>query len=294
MKTVLTVDLPNGETIGYRKHGVGKNTLVLVHGNMTSSKHWDVLMESLSEDDYTIYAIDLRGFGKSSYNTPIDSLGDFSDDLKMFVDKLDLKNFVLAGWSTGGGVAMHFSAQHQSYVQKLILLESVGVKGFTLYKKSIFGKNKLDARVTTKEELASQVKPIQKAQQKGRKWFMKFIWNSTIYVNNKPSKERYEEYLEDMMTQRNILDVNWALLTFNITDESNGLTQGNGLVNKINIPTLVIQGTDDKVVKPGISQETAAAIGDNAKLIMLDNCGHSPLIDRLDKLVGLFDDFVLE
>ena len=37
---------------------------------MTSSKHWDVLIEAL-DAKYTIYAIDLRGFGGSSYHHPI-------------------------------------------------------------------------------------------------------------------------------------------------------------------------------------------------------------------------------
>ncbi|WP_350343596.1 alpha/beta hydrolase [Proteinivorax tanatarense] len=293
LNIVHEVSLPNGETMGYRKHGNGNNVLILVHGNMTSSKHWDVLMESLAEDKYTIYAIDLRGFGQSSYNTPIESLADFSHDLKLFCDELHLYNFTLAGWSTGGGVAMHFTAQNRNYVSRLILLESVGIKGFTLYKKNILGKDNLNQRITTKEDLAKQVKLIQNAQKKGRKWFMRFLWNSSIYVNKKPSKERYQEYLDDMLTQRNILDVNWALLTFNISHESNGISKGSGLVEKINVPTLIIQGTDDKVIKPEESKQTTDTIGENARLVMLDNCGHSPLIDRLDKVIELLDDFIL-
>ena len=60
-----TVELPNGETITYRER-VGDGQLVLlIHGNMTSSKHWDLLMESL-DAQFHIIALDLRGFGGSS------------------------------------------------------------------------------------------------------------------------------------------------------------------------------------------------------------------------------------
>ncbi len=41
------VDLPNGEQIAYREREGGEQTVILVHGNMTSSKHWDVLMDSM-------------------------------------------------------------------------------------------------------------------------------------------------------------------------------------------------------------------------------------------------------
>ena len=76
------IQLANGETMAYRMRLGGGHPLVLVHGNMTSSKHWDILMDALDEK-YTIYAIDLRGFGESSYHKPITAIKDFSDDVKL-------------------------------------------------------------------------------------------------------------------------------------------------------------------------------------------------------------------
>jgi pimeloyl-ACP methyl ester carboxylesterase len=97
------VTLGNNETIAYRERSGGKQTIILVHGNMTSSKHWDVLMDAL-DSKYTVYALDLRGFGESSYTKRITHIKDFSDDLKGFVDALGLRDFHLIGWSTGGAV----------------------------------------------------------------------------------------------------------------------------------------------------------------------------------------------
>lgn len=52
-----TVALENGEIIAYRhRPGTGDKTIVLIHGNMTSSLHWDMVMEALDEK-YTIYVM---------------------------------------------------------------------------------------------------------------------------------------------------------------------------------------------------------------------------------------------
>lgn len=89
-----SVDLPNGETIGYREREGGTVPLLLLHGNQTSSKHWDVLLEAM-DSQYKLYAMDLRGFGTSSYETPIDSLADFAADVEAFVAELGLESFHL-------------------------------------------------------------------------------------------------------------------------------------------------------------------------------------------------------
>ncbi|MGM0437268.1 MAG: alpha/beta fold hydrolase [Bacillota bacterium] len=286
--TLDSVNLPNGEKLGYRKKDGGENLLILLHGNMTSSKHWDILMKSMPEK-FTIYAPDLRGFGISSYNQEINSLHDFSEDLKLFCDKLDLKGFNLMGWSTGGGVAMDFAADNSKYVKKLILMESVGTKGYPIFKKDENGKPIPGELLSTKKEIASdpvQVLPVLNAYENKDKETMKMIWNNTIYTDNQPDPEKYDEYLEDMFTQRNLVDVDYALAHFNISNEHNGLEEGNGKAEKIKAPTLVLYGENDKVVTEQMAKDIESDIGENAKLKYLQNCGHSPLIDDLDQLLN--------
>lgn len=120
LEVLHKVMLANGETITYRKREGGEEQIVLVHGNMTSSKHWDLLMEAM-DARFTIYALDMRGFGGSTYLNRITSIKDFSDDLKLWLDELGLKGFTLVGWSTGGNVAMQFCADYPSYCHKLVL-----------------------------------------------------------------------------------------------------------------------------------------------------------------------------
>ncbi|WP_055665593.1 alpha/beta fold hydrolase [Desnuesiella massiliensis] len=288
------VTLSNGETIGYREIGNGNKILVLVHGNMTSSKHFEILMEELKED-YKIYAMDLRGFGLSSYNARINSLKDFSEDLKEWVDILGLKRFSLAGWSTGGGVIMQFAADHQEYVEKLVLIESVGIKGYPMFIKDENGQPILTQQIKTREEIAAdpiQVVPVLDAYASKNKEYMKMLWNMVIYTHNKPSEELYDEYVDDMFTQRNLVDVDYALVVFNISEEHNGVVEGNSLVNKIEVPTLVLQGDRDYVVPRYMGEGIAEGIGENAKLVIIENCGHSPLVDAMPVLVKEIKEFI--
>lgn len=295
-KNVLlkSVKIHNGETLGYRECGSGDKTLLLVHGNMTSSKHWDVLIDKLP-DDIKIYAVDMRGFGISTYNTPINSLKDFSEDIKDFVDILGLKKFAMAGWSTGGGVAMQFAADYPEYVTHLITVESVGIKGYPMFRKDEKGHPILTELLSTKEEIAKdeiQVVPVLKAYASKDKEYMRSLWNSVIYTQNQPSSEKYNEYLADMMTQRNLVDVDYALVNFNMSHNHNGVVPGTGEVDKITAPTLVIEGNKDIVVPMYMAEDIKNGIGDNAELIIFENSGHSPLIDSIDKLTESIVDFI--
>lgn len=284
-----SIVLPNGEIMGYRKVGEGEKVLILVHGNMSSSQHWDTVMESMPQD-FTTYAIDMRGFGISTYNTPVNSLRDFSEDLKLFADILKLKKFSLAGWSTGGGVIMYFAIDYPEYVDKLILVESVGIKGYPMFRKDEKGHPILGEFLKTKEEIANdpvQVIPILNAYRDKNRDFLRIVWDSAIYTFNKPSEERYEKYLDAMLQQRNLVDIDYSLVHFNISDEHNGVVQGTGEVHKIKAPTLVIQGKNDLVVPMEMGVGIAEGIGENARLELLDNGGHAPMTDDLDRFMNL-------
>ncbi|MFW5873399.1 MAG: alpha/beta fold hydrolase [Bacillota bacterium] len=288
------IKVKTGEEIAYRERTGSGEKLVLIHGNMTSSKHWDILMENLPEN-YHLLAPDMRGFGKSSYNNRFDSLEDLALDLIDLLEQKNFNNFNLIGWSTGGGVAMEIAAKLPDQVKKLILLESVSTRGYPIFKKDENGQPIPDELLKTKEEIASdpvQVLPVLTAQKNNDKETMRQIWNSLIYTDNQPDEEKYEEYLEDMMTQRNLIDVDYALANFNLSDQHNGLQPGNNKAEEIEVPTLILQGDQDKVVTMDMAKTIKEDIGDNADIQILKNCGHSPLIDDINQLVEAITDFL--
>ena len=290
------VKLPNGETLGYRERPGGDKTLVLIHGNMTSSKHWDLFLENFNSE-YTLIAPDMRGFGISTYNNTVDSIDDFAEDLKLFIEKLELKEFFLMGWSTGGCTAMKYTANHQNRVKKLLLLESISSRGNPLFQLDEDGNIIPDQRIETKEEVANDehnIKPTKQAIENENKAFMKSVWNTLIYNNNKPDTDRYDEYVEDMFTQRNLVEVYHALNHFNISNQHNGLEEGTGEAVQIEIPTLVFYGENDNIIPRKMADEIVEDIGDNAQLEILKDCGHSPLVDDLDQLMDKVNKFLTD
>ncbi len=290
------IDLPNGETLGYRERKGGDELLVLLHGNLTSSKHWDIFMENFNED-YKLIAPDMRGFGISSYNQEIDSIADFTHDFELFIEKLGLEKFYLMGWSTGGCVAMKFTANNPGYVKKLLLLESISTRGNPLFKLDENGNILFDQRIKTQKEIAEDkfnIRPTLEAIENHNKKFMMTVWNNLIYTNNQPEPEKYDEYLEDMFTQRNVVEVYHALNHFNISDKHNGLNPGTGEATQINIPTLIFWGNNDRVAPRNMAEEILEDIGDNAKIETLNGCGHSPLIDDLPQLMDKVNSFLAD
>ncbi|WP_207736226.1 intracellular short-chain-length polyhydroxyalkanoate depolymerase [Fusibacter ferrireducens] len=278
------------EILAYRECGEGNRTLLLVHGNMSSSLHFDHLMNALS-DEFKIYAPDLRGFGHSSYHESFDSLKALSEDLEYFVDKLRLRDIELVGWSTGGGIAMQFAADNPDITKRLVLLESVGVTGYPLYLKDEAGQPDLSRPLMTKSEIAAdpiQVAPVLEALSKGDSAFYRALWDAAIYTGaKKPAVEDYVRYISEMLLQRNLVDIDYALSRFNMTNLENVYGKGTGDVKKIKCPVVVVQGEKDIVVPMSMAEEILDHLECEKTLKVLKNSGHNPMVDQLEKVTSI-------
>ncbi|MDO5714030.1 MAG: alpha/beta hydrolase [Tissierellia bacterium] len=277
--------LSNNEVMAYRKVGSGKEILLLIHGNQSSSIFYEDLMDTF-KDKYTIYAIDLIGFGDSSYNREIQSIADFSVDVYLFMEALEIKSATVLGWSTGGGVAMELAALHPDKVKKLILMDSVGLKGYFIYKYDENFQPILSQRVYKKEDIAQDpvsVLPILKAFKERDFDFIKNVWNSIIFNLNQPDEEKYDILVNAIMKQRNLVDVVTSLAQFNITHENNGVVDGSGHIDLIQCPVYIIHGKEDLVVNVELAKEAARYFGDRGTLYILENAGHASFMDVPDE-----------
>lgn len=288
-----TIDLCNGETYFYREVGEGDNILLFIHGNLSSSKHWEPIIKRIPKK-YKAYALDLRGMGESSYNNRFDSIKELVDDVRDFISKLNMKRVTLIGWSTGGAVAMELAADYPEIVEKLVLVSPASVKGYPIYKKDAQNMPIIGKYYDSKSDLAMDLSQIIYTQDvitnKDVK-AMKQIWDMLIYNIKKPIEKEYAEYIDATFTQRNLLDLLWGLTRFNISDVSNGQTDGNSKTRRIKTSTLLIWGENDLVINRAMIDETLEALENNIKLIVYKNCGHSPITDRTDDLLKEITEF---
>lgn len=292
---IQKVTLQNGEEMAYREREGGTKPVILIHGNMTSSTHWDILIEALAPD-YKVYAVDLRGFGASSYRKRITSIKDFSDDVKGFVDALDLKDFSMVGWSTGGAVAMQFQIAYPRLCEKIVLLASASTRGYPMFETKDDGTPNLERRLQTLREIEADKKTIgmQFLYDSKDKEGLKAVWNAVIYTDNKPDEKKYEAYIDDMLTQRNLADVYHALNRFNISAVHNGVTEGTNEAASIQIPILVLHGDCDYVVTENMTEEIMEDLGQIAAYHRLKNTGHSPMVDDLEQVTTQIEKFLRE
>jgi len=284
MKPIIQdkIDLPNGETMHYRTCKGGQRILVMVHGQLASSLFFEDVMQALPED-YTVYAIDMRGFGGSSYNRPIDTLRDFASDLKLFADEMKLKTFDLLGWSTGGAVSMLFSACYGEMVSHLFLVASAGLSGYQTYATDSEGKVQfLDSKRAFQEDV-SKKRQLEAVETKD-KAFYRMLWK-LIYNINVPDPVVFEAQIEESLSQKNLIDVYYCLAKFNISNSYNGFMMGSNEIRHLKMPTTIIQGDRDLLLSVETAKEIKEALGDHAKLILAENCGHSPMVDAHDILV---------
>lgn len=100
-----------------------KKTILFLHGWPGSHKLFEYQFDKLPQLGYRCIGIDTRGFGNSDkpfygydYNT-------LSDDVRGVVEALGLRDFTLAGHSTGGAIAVRYMGRHKGYgVSRLVLI----------------------------------------------------------------------------------------------------------------------------------------------------------------------------
>jgi pimeloyl-ACP methyl ester carboxylesterase len=111
--------------------GDATDTVVFVHGNVSSSLFFQPLMLELPPGVRAL-AIDLRGFGDSE-TLPVDAsrgVRDFSDDVASVLDELGIVAAHLVGWSMGGGVVMQLMLDRPELLQTVTLEAPVSPYGF--------------------------------------------------------------------------------------------------------------------------------------------------------------------
>ena len=278
------------EEIAYLDIGSGP-VVIMVHGNMSSSVHYEPLISRI-KDKFRCIAVDLRGFGDSSYNNRFDTLEELADDVNLFTEALGIDSYYLVGWSNGGGVSLKLCAKYPDKVKKFFDIEGAGLKGYPLYKKENYKSTGLP--YASKEEMATdpmQVAPVLAIFEKGDAAMMTSIWDATIYTVNKPTREQNDLWMSETLKQRNLVDLDWALANLNMSDEYTPYGKGDGSIKDIRCPVALTMAEKDVVVPDYMVLDNYNALGSLATLLPYESCGHSPMVDCPDRLAKDVVDF---
>ncbi len=248
-----------------------KKVIVLLHGKNFGAYYWDFIAKDLVEQGYRVIMPDQIGFGKSSKPDHYQySFYQLAHNTLQLLKSLSIDSFTLVGHSMGGMLATHLTYYRPHQVQKLILINSIGLEPYldlVEYK---------DPEFFYQSELGKtpeKMRNYQKANYYDGKW-----------------SDRYEQLLVPHLGQMNHPD--WKIIAWN-----NALTYGpifsediTTKMSSIKVPTRIINGTRDrtgpgrgwkksKSTKLGQYQVLGKQVAKrfpNAKLYELDNLGHMP------------------
>ncbi|MGI4744842.1 MAG: alpha/beta fold hydrolase, partial [Janthinobacterium lividum] len=233
--TSSSIVTKDGTLLYYKDWGSGP-AVVFSHGYPLSSDAWEYQMMFLMQHGYRVIAHDRRGFGRSSQPGQGYDYDTFADDLATLVDALDLKDATFIGHSMGGGEVARYIGRHgEKRVAKVAFVAAV--TPFILKTAT----NPGGAPIEVFDGMRASVQ-ADRSQ-----------WNRDVslpyYSYNRPGAKvsqgvRDDYWRQGMMT--GVLAQYEAIGAFAETDFREDL-------KKINVPALVVHGSDDQIVPIEIS-----------------------------------------
>ncbi|WP_236794914.1 alpha/beta fold hydrolase [Amycolatopsis sp. GM8] len=123
----ITVGQQNSEAIEiyYEDHGSGQ-PVVLIHGYPLNGHSWEKQERVLLEAGHRVITYDRRGFGQSSQPTIGYDYDTFAADLNALLERLQLEDVVLVGFSMGTGeVTRYLGTYGSARVRKAVLMGAI-------------------------------------------------------------------------------------------------------------------------------------------------------------------------
>jgi non-heme chloroperoxidase len=271
---VNAITTKDGTQIYYKEWGKGQ-PVVFSHGWPLSADAFEDQMFFLAERGYRCIAHDRRGHGRSEQTWHGNDLDTYADDLADLVKKLDLKDAIHVGHSTGGGEVARYIGRHGTKrVAKAVLIGAIP---------PVMLKSPSNPAGTPIEEFDK----LRSAVQADRSQFWKDL-SMPFYSYNRPGAKISEGVRESFWLQGMMAGFPASYFCIKAFSETN-LTDD---LTKFDVPTLVLHGDDDQIVPIADSALLSSKIIKDAKLVVYKGAPHgmcTTLKDRVNaELLAFF------
>jgi non-heme chloroperoxidase len=236
--------------------------IVLIHGWPLSDAMYEYQYQYLSRKGFRVIGITLRGFGQSDKPYGKYDFDVFSDDIKVVLEKLNVQNAVLGGFSMGGAVVLHYVTKYNSaHISKLALF-AAAAPSWKKREDFPYGVSDADAE------------GLIKATMTGRQDLIAGFGAGFPAKEGSISKN-VEKWLEN---------INLEAWPYAITESISALRDLDlrPELSKIKIPVAIFHGTQDKLCDFTLAEQLNKGIK-NSYIVKFENSGHALFVEEAEK-----------
>ena len=256
---VKSFTLTSGDKLVYAENAnLTGEPLLLIHGFGGNKDNFTRIADEL--EDYHLIIPDLLGFGESSKPMSADyrSQAQATRLHELLQAKGLASNIHIGGNSMGGAISVAYAAQYPKDVKSLWLVDSAGfwsagvpksLEGATLENNPLL--------INSKEDFYKMYD---------------FVMYKPPYLPKSVKAVFAQERINNKELDAKILE---QIVTDNVEERAQ-------IIADYNIPTLVVWGEKDQVIKP----ETVNVIKNiipQAQVIMMEDIGHVPMIEAVEQ-----------
>ena len=256
---VVRVGSQNGSGIDiyFEDHGSGP-PVMLIHGYPLDGRSWERQERALLEAGYRVISYDRRGFGQSSKPTTGYDYDTLAADLAVLIDHLDLRDINLVGFSMGTGeVTRYLGSRGSARVRRAALLGAL--PPFLL--KTDDNPQGVDGRVFDRIKAALAADRFAYLET-----FLNDSYNADVLGGTRISDQAwYAAFIAALAAS--------AHATCACVDT--WLTDFRPDLRRIDIPTLVIHGTDDRILPVTATAQRLPGFIDDIRMITIDHGPHN-------------------
>jgi non-heme chloroperoxidase len=260
--------------IHYEDHGSG-DPVVLIHGYPLNGNSWERQERELLAAGHRVVSYDRRGFGRSSQPTVGYDYDTFAADLKTLLEHLDLNDAVLVGFSMGTGeVTRYLGTYGSDRVRRAALLGTV--PPFLL--KTDDNPEGVDKEVF--EGIKAAIVNDRYA------YFKSFLDN--FYNVDKLAPDRITQ--QAWQASFNVAAGSSPYATFACVDT--WLTDFRPDLPKIDVPVLVVHGTEDRILPFEATAARLPELIDDVTLVPVEGGPHNIAWTHPDEVSGPLLEFI--
>lgn len=253
----------DGKNVRYRDTGGSGTPIVLTHGISGCLELWTPQLRDLAAS-HRVIAWDVPNHGLSDLTGKSEDWDSYAAWLLRFVDALGLDRFIAAGNSMGGALSLRVAGLVPKRVKGVVLANaaSLGPEVFPVF------------RMMTLPILGDL---MTKPSKKGVEMALSAIVKDQACVDADLRAAMLRDQFKPGGSAAFVATLRACTTIFGQRPATWQASQR--LLSTLDVPMLILHGRDDKVL-PVKHSEQAAKLAKSAKLVVLENCGHTPQIEQ--------------